>query len=127
MRIESDVPPALGQETLMALVLQNLLSNANKYSAPEQPIEVSLRLNDDGRPEIRVRDYGIGLEAHDLENLFSPFYRSSRAKSQASGLGLGLAVCKRALEAQKGTIAALSRADGSDFFLTLTPADVADD
>ncbi|HEX5139512.1 MAG TPA: PAS domain S-box protein [Dehalococcoidia bacterium] len=119
----TDLPRAVGQETLVALVVQNLLTNAAKYSPPEQPIEVLLDLAPSGQPEVRVRDHGIGLDEHDLSNLFAPFYRSTRARNQASGLGIGLAVCKRALEAQHGSISAEARQDGgADFYFTLTPA-----
>jgi PAS domain S-box-containing protein len=124
LRYEDDdeIPPVLGQDTLVALVLQNLLANADKYSPPETPIDISLRVNESGQPEVRVRDYGIGVDEHDLENLFTPFYRSAKARGKASGLGLGLAVCKRALEAQKGSIAAQGRPEGgADFYFVLTP------
>jgi signal transduction histidine kinase len=118
-----DAPVALGEGTLITLIVDNLISNANKYSPEGAPIEVYLRRNEDDEPEIRVRDYGIGLEEVDVETLFVPFYRSSRAKGQAKGVGLGLAVCKRVVEAQDGRIWAESRPDGgSDFLFTLKPA-----
>jgi signal transduction histidine kinase len=67
-----------------------------------------------------VRDYGIGLDEVDIDTLFVPFYRSSKAKTQAKGVGLGLAVCKRIVDAQSGQIWAESRPEGgSDFVFTL--------
>lgn len=118
-----DAPIALGEPTLVTLIIDNLISNANKYSPEGAPIEVHLGANADGLPEVRVRDYGIGLDEVDIETLFVPFYRSSRAKTQAKGVGLGLAVCKRVVEAQDGRIWAESRGGGgSDFVFTLKPA-----
>jgi signal transduction histidine kinase len=118
-----DAPIALGEGTLITLIVDNLISNANKYSPEGAPIEVYLRRNENDEPEICVRDYGIGLEEVDVETLFVPFYRSSTAKKQATGVGLGLAVCKRVVEAQDGRIWAESRVGGgSDFLFTLKPA-----
>jgi PAS domain S-box-containing protein len=104
LEIEDGVPFALGQTTLVALVLENLISNADKYSQPDAPIEVFVRQNERGEPEICVRDYGIGIEEAELENLFMPFYRSQKAKNRAKGMGLGLAVSKRVVAAQGGSI-----------------------
>lgn len=122
LNCDSEVPPALGQETLIALVLQNLLSNADKYSPPEAKIEIDVRANEAGQPEVHVKDRGIGLDENDMKEMFTPFYRSVRARKRAGGMGLGLAVCKRALEAQRGTIRANARPDGgSDFCFSLEP------
>jgi PAS domain S-box-containing protein len=117
------VPPVLGQETLVELVLQNLLTNAAKYSPPESEIELLIGIASSGEPEVRVRDHGIGLNAEDMANLFTPFYRSQRAKDFASGMGLGLAVCQRIMEVQNGSIGADARPDGgSDFYFRLPEA-----
>jgi two-component system sensor histidine kinase KdpD len=117
------IPPVLGQETLVELVLQNLLTNAAKYSPPESEIELLIGMASSGEPEVRVRDHGIGLDAEDMANLFTPFYRSQRAKDFASGMGLGLAVCRRIMEVQNGSIGAESRPDGgSDFYFRLPEA-----
>lgn len=118
-----DAPVALGEPTLITLIVDNLISNANKYSPAGSEVEVHLHCNGDGNPEIIVRDHGIGLDEVDVDTLFVPFYRSSKAKSQAKGVGLGLAVCKRVVEAQDGRIWAESRPDGgSDFIFSLKPA-----
>ena len=125
LRLEvAEVPPALGQETLITLVLRNLLSNALKYSPRDTEVEVTVCRSADGRPEVRVEDRGIGLEPEDVANLFTPFYRSQKAKDSASGLGLGLAVCQRVMEVQNGTISAGSRpGGGTSFCFSLPEAD----
>jgi signal transduction histidine kinase len=119
-----DVPPASGQQTLISLVVRNLLGNAEKYSPPETTIQVSLRCNEAGLPEISIRDNGIGMEPDDLAEIFTPFYRSQRARITAKGMGVGLAVCRRIIEAHGGTITVNSRPDqGSEFVFTLRPAE----
>jgi two-component system sensor histidine kinase KdpD len=111
---------ALGQEPLVTLTLRNLLTNADKYSPSDAEIEVHVRPVTRERVEVRVLDRGIGLDPEDQGALFSPFYRSRKARDMAGGLGLGLAVCKRALEVQGGKIGAAPRpGGGAEFFFTL--------
>lgn len=117
-----DLPPAQGQLTLVQLVIRNLLSNAAKYSPPGALIEVELYLNEKGAPEVSVRDFGIGMGTTDVDNVFEPFFRSDEARGRAQGMGLGLAVCKRVMEAQNGEIHAQSEPDvGSRFTFSLQP------
>ena len=113
--------PALGEPTLVPLIMRNLLSNADKYSPADKPIEVSLRFDDESQSlEVAVRDYGIGVQTADLDAVFEPFFRSNRSRTYAKGMGLGLAVCKRVTEAQGGRIWAESQpGEGSRFVFQL--------
>jgi signal transduction histidine kinase len=83
-------------------VLQNLLSNAFKFSKPGQLIEVRV-----ARVErsalISVRDYGIGIPAGELTKITTPFYRASTA-SGVPGTGLGLAGVKAIVEQHGGSL-----------------------
>jgi PAS domain S-box-containing protein len=118
---DQDVPIVVGQAAFLALVLDNLITNADKYSAPDAPIEIVVRAGADD-VEVAVRDHGIGLDEDDVDKVFSPFYRSSRGRNQAKGIGLGLAVCKRVMEAQGGSIHVVNRPEGGcDFIFTLRP------
>jgi signal transduction histidine kinase len=100
--------------------MRNLLSNADKYSPPETPIDVSLRFDDATRCiEVAVRDYGIGLGNEDKETIFEPFYRSKRSRAYAKGMGLGLAVCRRVTEALGGRIWVEQPGEGSRFVFQL--------
>jgi K+-sensing histidine kinase KdpD len=98
-------------------VVDNLLSNADKYSPPEAPVEIVLRSTGRENVEVCVRDYGIGLDDTEPDEVFTPFYRSARAKAQAKGVGLGLAVCKRVMEAQGGSIRVAARPEGGCDFI----------
>jgi two-component system sensor histidine kinase KdpD len=100
-------------------VLENLITNADKYSPPEAPIEISVHPSGED-VAVCVRDYGIGIDDAETEQVFTPFYRSARAKAQAKGIGLGLAVCRRVMEAQGGSIRAAARPEGgSDFVFSI--------
>jgi PAS domain S-box-containing protein len=117
-----DLPVAMGLANLVTQLVENLLSNAHKYSPSTETIEVHLVRNRNGQPEVHVLDRGIGLNSDALE-LFSPFFRTAQAAEIAPGMGLGLTVCKRIAESLGGGISAQNRDDGgSEFFFWLPPA-----
>jgi PAS domain S-box-containing protein len=97
--------------TYLDLLVGNLLSNADKYSPRGEAIEVVLSADRD-EAQVSVLDRGIGFGEGDAERIFTPFYRSTAAKRHASGMGIGLAVCKRIVEAQGGRTWARPRPDG---------------
>jgi len=119
----SDTPIVMAESAFLTEVLENLLSNADKYSRKGAPIEVSVNKTSCNCAGVRVRDYGDGISQHELDKVFEPFYRSPQSMNKARGLGLGLAVCKRVVEAMGGSIWAVARPEGgSDFRFTLQPA-----
>jgi signal transduction histidine kinase len=120
---DGDVPIALGHSAMLPLVFDNLISNADKYSPVDTPIHIRISAAGENAVQVCVRDYGIGMDAEDTERVFTPFYRSPRARTQASGIGLGLAVCKRIIEAQGGRIWAVTRPEGGcDVIVSLPQA-----
>jgi two-component system sensor histidine kinase KdpD len=92
-------------------VLRNLLSNADKYSPPDTTIEITISRRDD-EGDIVVLDRGPGISPEESEIIFERFYRSDRTANKAAGIGLGLTVCKRLVEAQAGRIWARPRQGG---------------
>ena len=103
----------------LELLLTNLLSNADKYSPAGEPIEVLLR-STDADAEVLVVDRGIGLAGADPARLFTAFYRTEDAQARSGGLGIGLAACKRVVEALGGRIWAKPReGGGADFGFAL--------
>ncbi|MDQ6795545.1 MAG: ATP-binding protein [Chloroflexota bacterium] len=97
--------------TYLELVMENLLSNADKYSPAGRAVDVLIQV-DDGEAQVIVLDRGIGINEGEAAQLFTPFYRTEAAKSRANGIGIGLAVCKRVVEGQDGRIWARPRAGG---------------
>jgi PAS domain S-box-containing protein len=109
--------------TYLELLLENLLSNAAKYSPASTEIEVVVRC-EDNEARVIVLDRGIGLGDTDPERLFVAFFRTDEAKRYTSGIGVGLAVCRRMLEVQGGRIWARPRdGGGSEFGFALPLAD----
>jgi PAS domain S-box-containing protein len=98
-------------ETYLALLVENLLTNADKYSAPGTPIEVVVT-KVEAEAIVVISDRGIGFGDTPPETLFQPFYRSQEARVAASGLGIGLALCQRIVGALGGRIWASPRDGG---------------
>jgi PAS domain S-box-containing protein len=98
----------------LMLVVQNLLSNADKYGGSGS-IEVIVD-HDEVEARVSVLDRGLGIDGIDPEDLFSPFFRAKPAQKAASGLGLGLPVCRRILETMGGRIWARPRDGGGSEF-----------
>ncbi len=90
---------------LLRRALENVLENAHKYSDPDSVIRMDVRL-EGGRAVVEIADQGIGIAEDDLAHVFTPFFRADRAEVRASsGLGLGLALARRIVDAHGGTIA----------------------
>ena len=104
LRIENEVGDAELEIDPMLLrrALDNLLDNAAKHSEGE--IELSARVGA-GRLTVEVRDRGTGIAPEDMQRLFQPFFRADRSRArQTGGLGLGLLLTRRILEAHRGTL-----------------------
>jgi PAS domain S-box-containing protein len=99
----------------LELLIGNLLSNADKYSAPSEPIEVRLT-ESQGEARVVVLDRGIGIEPDQGEELFTTFYRSDAARKMHSGLGIGLSACRRIVQLLGGRVWARPRAGGGAEF-----------
>jgi len=101
-------------------VLINLIDNAVKYSAPEQPIVLRIE-RVERQAIIQVCDRGVGIELQDQSRIFERFYRVDEARSSSTGgHGLGLAIVKTLLEGMNGSITVRSKlGEGSTFTITL--------
>ncbi len=103
-------------------VLLNLLANAVKYNRPGGSVEVRAEANGD-RLSIAVRDTGRGVADQDLEQLFEPFERLGLEGGAIEGVGLGLALAQRLVQAMHGTLSAASTLGvGSTFTIDLPRA-----
>ncbi len=100
--------------------VDNLVSNAIKYSPLGEKIEVAVARSKGGL-QIRVRDHGAGLSEEDLSRLFGRFQRlSAKPTAGESSTGLGLSIAKRIVELHGGTIAGESAGPGKGTTFTIT-------
>lgn len=126
-----EVPPNLPKipidHVLLQEVLLNLIDNAIKFTPPESPLEIIVVEKND-MILVSVEDYGDGIQFEEVDKLFEKYYRGSKQTSER-GLGLGLTICKRIIEAHGGTIWAENRRDGNGaafrFSIPLKEAEVS--
>ncbi len=117
--VPEEVPPVLADPDRLDRILANLVGNALKYS--QDRVIVAARC-DGGEVRVTVDDRGPGISAQDLPRIFDRFYRGQRHEGE--GLGLGLYIVRKLVEAHGGRIWAESRpGEGSTFSFTLPIAD----
>ena len=128
IRIESTIDPALTDIVLDAArfkqVLYNYISNALKFTSEGGHIVISLRPEpgDDAAFRLEVQDTGIGIRAEDLHRLFVEFQQlDAGATKRYSGSGLGLALTKRLVEIQGGTVGVRSTPGQGSIFNAVLP------
>jgi signal transduction histidine kinase len=117
LRVDGPLPEVQGDATQLRRVLQNLLANAVKFRGEDPPrVEVSAE-PDSEEWVVTVRDNGVGVDPDRATRIFGMF---ARGNAGAGGTGIGLAVCRRVLEAHGGRIWVESaEGGGSDFRFTL--------
>jgi len=110
--------------TRVAQVLENLVSNAIKYSPAGGAVDVTIAA---GAEEvvISVGDTGPGIEPGMLEAIFEPFRRVSPSKDVLPGVGLGLSICRRIVVAHGGRIDVVSKPGQGTTFQVHLPRQVA--
>jgi signal transduction histidine kinase len=98
----------LGDEERLGQVLDNLLGNAVKYTPAGGRVRAGVTTEAD-QVVVRVSDTGRGIAAEDLGEIFDSFFRTDDVQGDAiPGVGLGLAITKRLVEAHRGEISATS-------------------
>jgi signal transduction histidine kinase len=100
-----DVLPEIDADpVLLRRVMDNMLDNARKYSEADSVVTLRAR-SERGRLVVEVQDRGIGIARDDLDKLFRPFFRTDQSRDRATGgMGLGLTLSRRIIEAHGGEI-----------------------
>lgn len=118
--VPASLPPVLADPDRLDRILANLVGNALKYSREQVHVRAALV---DEEVHISVSDRGPGIDGSDLPRIFERYYRGQRHEGE--GLGLGLYIVRKLVEAHGGRITAESRVgEGSTFTFTL-PANPA--
>ncbi|MBE2271471.1 MAG: GAF domain-containing protein [Anaerolinea sp.] len=120
VKVARDLPPIAGDPARLLQIINNLVSNAIKYTPPEGLIGIDGVLVD-GAVRIAVRDSGIGISPEDQSRIFDRFYRVRRAENEnIEGTGLGLTIVKKLVDAHHGQIGLESfLGGGTTFYITL--------
>lgn len=108
-----------GNAERLEQVIMNLINNAVKYSPQNKDIKLELEKIDD-QIKISVIDQGIGLSPEQQDKIFERFYRVDDKNFMASGLGMGLFICKEIVKNHNGSMGVTSRLnEGSTFYILL--------
>lgn len=117
----SVLPVINGDEGMMRQVFENIISNALKYSRPEQvPVIDISYIEEAGNFQIRFKDNGIGFDEKYLPQMFTLFQRL-HARESYEGNGLGLAICRKIVDLHHGSMWAESREGGGATFFVSVP------
>ena len=127
--IDPNLPGVLADPLAVSSCLENLITNAIKYSGDERRIRITATLETSENAKqvaVSIQDRGIGIHSSELKYIFDPFYRTPAATlAQIPGTGLGLSVCKHLAEAMGGQLSVKSEVGvGSTFTLHLRTADL---
>jgi signal transduction histidine kinase/HAMP domain-containing protein len=124
--VERDLPAIVTDVTKLEEILQNLIGNAFKFT-PQGRIDVRVRnIPELNRIEFTVADTGIGIEAQDMDRIFSAFEQLQEAHTgDFNGVGLGLNIVKKYLELMKGDIRVESQPGEGSTFTFSVPHSVA--
>ena len=127
MRVEASIDPALEggvflDPVRLKQVLYNYLSNALKFTPAAGQVSIRMRAGNEGNFRIEVEDNGPGIAAADLDRLFVEFQQlESGANRSHEGTGLGLALTRRLVEAQGGTVGVFSQPGRGSVFHAVLP------
>ena len=126
VEVQPDLPTVQVDPMLFRRVLDNLLENAHKYT-PASEVPIAVRAARDAEAVLfEVEDHGIGIAKDDLAQVFTPFFRGDRSRTRGTGgVGLGMTLAKRVVEAHGGTIAIESELGSGTTVRVQLPIDAA--
>ncbi len=114
--VASGLPPVMRDPDRTTQVINNLLSNALRYTSSGGRVSVTVTGNPDA-VRVAVRDSGPGIAAEDLSRVFDRFWRGEKSRArEKGGSGLGLAIARQWVEAMGGRIGAESRPGAGSLF-----------
>ncbi len=102
-------------------VLLNILSNAIKYNKDNGSVIIECSTNDTNMISLLIKDFGKGLTAQQLQDIFLPFNRAGAESSNIEGTGLGLSITKTLIEKMGGKIKATSEVNKGSCFIIQVP------
>jgi signal transduction histidine kinase len=125
--VPPDTPEVMIDPDYFSHIVNNLVSNAIKYTPQEGSVRTGMWV-EDSKLVLTVSDTGIGISGEDLPWIFEPYRRARGAlDSGTPGTGLGLAITKALVELHNGTIKAESVVGKGSVFTVLIPQEVKDE
>ena len=116
LELPPEISPVAVDKELMRIAINNLLTNAIKYSNPGGVVSLSAE-ETDSSVRIAVSDSGIGIDSGELEKIFEKFYRSSSNEVRTrAGHGIGLALAREIVQLHQGTLTVSSEPGKGSIF-----------
>ncbi len=119
-----ELPEVEADDTLVRILVLNLLSNALRHTRDKDPRRISVSAESSSATEVIycIRDNGCGLAPEDAKRIFAPFEKSTK-RGKSDGSGLGLAIAERIVKRHDGRIwAEGNEGEGAAIYFTLSPA-----
>ncbi|PIS08870.1 hypothetical protein COT75_04520 [Candidatus Beckwithbacteria bacterium CG10_big_fil_rev_8_21_14_0_10_34_10] len=115
-----NIPKLMVDPKQLTIILQNLFSNAIKYSLKKGKIDFKIK-HQGSNLIISIADSGIGIPENDQKNIFNRFFRGNNAKEkEPEGIGLGLYILKAVVKIMKGQVSFKSKINkGTTFYVTI--------
>lgn len=122
MSTPSDLPEGWGDFEMLEQLMENLISNAIKYTTKDGKVDITFSESNKGYIRIEVKDNGIGIPKTDKDRLFHEFFRADNAKAMEEvGTGLGLAIVKEIVDKHQGRVFVESEEGLGTIFLVHIP------
>jgi two-component system NtrC family sensor kinase len=120
LAIASGIPKTLGNAVQIRQLLNNIISNASKYTPDDGTLKIKLETEKE-QLILQVTDNGVGIPPVDLPFIFDKFYRASNISPDIGGTGLGLSIVKSIVESHKGRIWVDSKVGTGSTFTVVLP------
>jgi signal transduction histidine kinase len=120
VRLPDEAVPVCCDPLRMEQVITNLVTNALRYSPPGSAVEIAL-VPRGNEVELSVTDHGVGISEEDRDRIFDPFQRAGASKDSVRGVGLGLYVVRKIVEAHRGRIEIRSAPGQGSTFRVFVP------
>lgn len=118
--------PCNGDPARLSQVMNNLIGNAIKYSPNGGRVNIRVFKTGD-QAQVQVSDEGLGIAEDELDAIFEPFRRSDATRNAIPGVGLGLSVSRKIIEAHGGTVTVQSRIGAGSTFTVHLPVEKVGD
>lgn len=127
LQFAGSIPPVIGDRFLLTLAMQNILSNALKFTREKETAVITAGCRrEDGRSVIYIRDNGAGFDMQFSQKLFGLFQRM-HSQDEFEGSGLGLFIVKKIVQKHGGQVWIVSEVEeGTTIYIALDPKDVLD-
>jgi PAS domain S-box-containing protein len=122
LSIQADVKAVMLDQAKFKQILYNLLSNAIKFTHPDGIVEIEVTVENGSHLKLQIKDSGIGIKQEDFNRLFKEFEQLDSSMARLyEGTGLGLALTKKIVDLQNGTISVESEFGKGSTFTVLLP------